>query len=1112
MAGRRLPYELAAGDRQYLRAVIDSGRKESVQPLPTSAAAWLTLAVSELACRPVAVVVDGPLTQDAFCQDLRTLGGAEGSSLGYYPGWENLPADGVRPQLDLAGDRLEWLHQWLRGHRPRVTVFTVQALMQRTIAGEVLSRSLFSLRVGEDADLEEVIERLESLGYAFGLEISVKGEAALRGGILDVWPPTEPWPVRIEWFGPTVDSMRIFDPHAQRSLERRDRVVITPASEWVGEGDAGPSGSVLDYLADDVLWVRYDPDSVHRHAEVYRESIAEAGAQDVMVSEAEMERIDRRQAPGPVLSIGLDDDAVTVSRRLDIDLLPGVPAVAAEGMEPEALEEERRRFLTALDQARAEGKDIAFYFATEGSRDRFLDQVEEAGYGFPPERVRVGRLSEGFCVPSRGIFRVCEHDLYGRRKALRGRYDLHAPRPGPSRIAGRRVTEWTDLQPGEYVVHVEHGIGRYLGLFEVRVSDQLQEVLTIAFDEDARLHVPVSHAHLLSRYVGAGARPPKLHKLGGRRWANEKRAMETAVRDLASSMLETQAAREVREGWNFPPDTEWQHEFEMSFPFEETADQRRAIAEVKADMERPRPMDRLVCGDVGYGKTEVAMRAAFKAVMSGKQVAVLVPTTVLAQQHFDRFTARMASFPVAIEVLSRFQSRGDQRGVVEGLKAGAVDIVIGTHRLLQKDIAFRDLGLLIIDEEQRFGVEQKEFLKQMRQLVDVLTLTATPIPRTLYMGLVGTRDMSTIQSPPQERLPIETVFAADDDALIRRAILRELNREGQVYFLHNRVKTIERMAQRLSRLTPEARLAVAHGQMPEHELSEAMRDFVRGDIDVLLCTTIIESGVDIPNVNTILIDRADRFGLAELYQLRGRVGRYKHQAYAFLLLPRGGGLLAAARKRIGALQQYSSLGAGFKLALKDLEIRGAGNLLGAEQSGHISAVGFELYCQFLRRTVARLRGEPMPALVDVEVRLDFIDQATGAAEHANAAVIPSGYIDDEDLRVQAYRKIASCAAEDEVDDLRDEFCDRFGAVPPAVDRLLKIRRVRVLAAAAEIDRVETRDDRVLLSRADAFVKDGARFPRLDGATTDARLDALIDVVRALRPPPADQGRPAVAAS
>ena len=647
---------------------------------------------------------------------------------------------------------------------------------------------------------------------------------------------------------------------------------------------------------------------------------------------------------------------------------------------------------------------------------------------------------------------------------------------------------------------MDHGIGKYLGLYEMTFRGRQQEVLSIQYDGNAKLHLPVSQAHLLTRYVGTGARPPRLHRLGGRKWATDRYGVERAVQDVAATMLETQAERESKPGFSFAPDGPWQLEFEGAFPFEETPDQTRAIHDVKKDMERSRPMDRLVCGDVGYGKTEVAMRAAFKAVMAGKQVAILVPTTILAQQHADTFADRMAAFPFTIEMLSRFQTRGRQRAIVSEVREGSIDIVIGTHRLLQKDIAFHDLGLLIVDEEQRFGVDQKERIKRLRTQVDVLTLSATPIPRTLYMSLLGAKEMTTIQSPPRERLPIETVITTNDDPLIRKAILRELNRGGQAFFLHNRVHSIERMHERLRSLVPEARIAIGHGQMNEHELETVMHTFVSGGYDVLLCTTIIESGLDIPNVNTIIVDRADRFGLAELYQLRGRVGRFKRQAYAYLLLPKGVDLIGSARQRIGALSRYAGLGSGFKLALKDLEIRGTGNLLGAEQSGHITTIGFELYCQFLKRTIARIRGEDVPLLVDVDMKLDFITYATADAGRPDAAVIPPSYIDDEDLRVHAYRKLATVASEAEATLLAEEFTDRFGPIPLSLHRLFAIMRARILAASRDIQQVETRGEKIMMVSGGGFVKKGTRFPRFSSDSPDQRLDELIAVIRALPSP------------
>jgi len=630
-----------------------------------------------------------------------------------------------------------------------------------------------------------------------------------------------------------------------------------------------------------------------------------------------------------------------------------------------------------------------------------------------------------------------------------------------------------------------------------------------------KLYVPVTEAHLVSKYVGAGQARPPLNTLGGARWAKTKAQAEKAVRDLAGDLLSIQAARELQLGHAFAPDSPWQREFEGAFIYEETPDQMRAIQETKADLEKPRPMDRLICGDVGFGKTEVAIRAAFKAVMDGRQVAVLVPTTVLAQQHFNTFRERMADYPVRIELLSRFRTRRQQERVIKDLGSGAVDIVIGTHRLVQDDIGFRELGLVIIDEEQRFGVMQKEKFKLLRKLVDVLTLSATPIPRTLYLALTGARDMSTIETPPQDRLPVETIVTQYDERVIRDAIQRELNRGGQVFFLHNRVMTIETVAKKLKALVPQARMVVGHGQMHSDDLEEVMAEFVNGQADVLLSTTIIESGLDIPNANTIIIDRADRFGLSDLYQLRGRVGRYKHQAYAYLLLPRHAGLLTDARKRISAIKQYSTLGSGFKIAMRDLEIRGAGNLLGAEQSGHITAVGFELYCQLLKQSVSALKDEKVKPRVEVQVRLDFLSLRPGEdprpvplpgvgasdggrrSKETASAYIPLGYISDSRQRIEVYRKLAQATDRPSLESLRRELRDRFGPTPRAIDLLLLVAELKTLASDRGIAGIETKEDKLMLTRNNDYITLAGKFPRLTKQDPKARLSEIKKLMLAL---------------
>jgi transcription-repair coupling factor (superfamily II helicase) len=686
----------------------------------------------------------------------------------------------------------------------------------------------------------------------------------------------------------------------------------------------------------------------------------------------------------------------------------------------------------------------------------------------------------------------------------------------------RTQIDFSELNEGDYVVHLEHGVGRYLGVVTlgdpssvaegaspapfsagtVATTGKRQEVLALEFADEARLYVPLEQAYLVSRYVGVGKKSPPLSSLGDARWSRAKRTAAASVFDYAGKMLALQAERETQTGHPFGPDTKWQVEFEHSFPFKETPDQLKAIIDTKIDMERPRSMDRLICGDVGFGKTEVAIRAAFKAVMDGRQVAILAPTTVLAQQHFEVFRQRMLDYPVRIEMLSRFRSQGEQKKVLKLLREGGVDVVVGTHRLISGDVVFKNLGLVVIDEEQRFGVLHKEKFKELFKLVDVLTLSATPIPRTLYLSLVGVKDMSTIETPPLNRLPVETIVAGYDERIIRDAINRELERQGQVFFLHNRVQTIERMREKIVDLCPNARVDIGHGQMDADELEAVMARFVAGKIDVLVCTTIIESGLDIPNANTIIIDRADRFGLADLYQLRGRVGRAEHKAYAYLLLPREMMSVGAARKRINAIKQYSSLGAGFRIAMRDLEIRGAGSILGTAQSGHIAAVGFDLYCQLLKQAVAQLKGERAKLRLEVDVSLDFV--ATNEAEFAGAAgkdcvpaFIPSNYINETTLRIQAYRRVAEVTTVEQLQRLKRDWRDRFGKSPTAVDNLVLLTEIKLAAAKSGISRVETRERKLMLTRRGDFILVGGKFPRLVGVRIEEHLGEILELVRKL---------------
>ena len=1049
--------------------------------------------------RPTVVVTDGPRTLDALYQDLHTLGGGQAADIDFFPAWEgpaNADVRGGAP--DLLGDRLQTLlhsagnSREHDGDRPLQVLTNVQALMQRVPAPAELRQEILHIQTGAILAMEPLCEHLLEAGYRFEPEVMDKGEAAKRGGVIDLWPPNLPYPLRIDFFGDEVDSLRAFDPARQRSLDRMASVEILPAHE--GSEIRPATATLADYLPENTRWILFEADAIHQHAELFADLKAASGDTDQSLDPDEFYALIESRAGGGIVRSG---DALS-GLRMEIDLPPcvGLSAPLSSGPESEQIERARQGLIAAECERAADGWTVVFAFNTEGSRSRFEEVYGEQLR--PRERIHLvhGMIAEGFRFPALRLSVVAESDVYGIRKHLRNKYDAHSPTRKGAQAAGARVTELSDIQPGDWVVHLDHGIGKYLGLYEIDFAGQKQEVLSIEYAEGAKLHLPVGQAHLLSRYAGLGSGvTPEPHKLGGERWMRQKVVAERAVRDLAAQMLETQAIRETLPGHAFSADTPWQAEFEATFPFTETLDQENAIAAVKADMESTKPMDRLICGDVGYGKTEVAMRAAFKAVMDGKQVAVLVPTTILALQHYQGFAERMASFPVCVEMLSRFRTPLEQREIVARLRRGEIDIVIGTHRVTSKDVRFKDLGLVIIDEEQRFGVRHKETLKEMRRLVDVLTLSATPIPRTLYLSLTGARDVSSIQTAPRERLPVHTEVHPFDYDVIRPAILRELNREGQVFFLHNRVQSIHRLAQQLEARIPEARIVTAHGQMPERRLEEIMRKFAEGEADVLLCTTIIESGVDMPNVNTMIIDRADRFGLAELYQVRGRVGRYKHQAHCYLLLPGDGGIKAVARERLRVIRKYSALGSGFKIAMRDLEIRGAGNLLGSEQSGHIADIGFDLYCQLLEQSIRSLKKLPPKKIVDVKVRVDFLDMKPDARDPESACSLPVGYIEDESLRVEIYRRIAGLGSPDDVRALEEELQDRFGRMPRPVSNLLMLARIRIAANRLDIREVDVREQKIMLTRNGNYLMRGAKFPRLYQKSAPERLEELLHILQ-----------------
>ena len=1026
-------------------------------PMPVA-----VMAASLLGEGPSVLVTPSPETADQALADAAVL----------LPGVRLLP---LSPADDeealLTGGRMAQVRDILAAEGRCLIVASIHALLQPVPDPKALDAVSKTLRLNEDFPFDTLAETLTGLGYEREELVVEPLTFALRGGILDVWPAGAAQPVRAEFFGDTVDSLRAFDPATQCSVAKVTLLPLPPAPSAKLK-----TAQLLPQLKGASLWVQDAP------------SVEAALAQLPLVSQrqtnAEWLAAQAEALGGRVCWAGEPLRGGVPSVALVAEPIRGVRDLAGGGRDnhPDFYTNLRKTLLTELDAEARKRRTVVI--CAEGAAAREL-----LAHELPPDtkvKLLPESLSEGFALANLKLTVVSQGDLYPTTRTWRT-----PTRPRP--IAGQRLEYAFDVEPGELVVHLEHGIGRFLGLTEIEMEGRRTEVFTLEYAGGARLHVPTTHAHLLSRYIGPDSRKVKLHSLDGKRWRNEKEAAQRGIEDLAAGLLETQARRRVTPGFAFDLSDPWIAEFEALFPWQETPDQTRVIAEVKRDMASPMAMDRLLCGDAGYGKTEVAMRAAFIAVANHKQVALLAPTTVLAEQHFATFCDRMAHFPVRIEVLSRFRTQGQRAKTRLAAAKGQVDILIGTHALLTENIAFQDLGLLIIDEEQRFGVAHKERLKSLRALVDVLTMSATPIPRTLYLSLTGARDLSLLRTPPSNRVAVETLIQRDDDAVIAAAVRRELARGGQVFYLYHRVNTIGRVHERLRRIVPEARVLVAHGRMDAADLAETMAAFARGEADILLCTTIIESGIDIPRANTILIDRADRFGLADLYQLRGRVGRSAVKGFAYLLLPGEGLIDSDARKRLQALKRHSGLGAGYAIALRDLEIRGSGNLLGAAQSGHIAAIGFGLYCQLLRRTVARLKGEALPMLVDVTLSLDFLDTSPGASG-PNAAAIPYLYIENDAQRMNTYRRLAEAVTIQEINALRDELADRYGRPPPAAERTLRLARLRIRAAGAHLSMIEARQGLLTFyARLNhAPVRHFAHLPLPDKPT-----DALLDHIESL---------------
>ena len=1081
-----------------LEALRQGSPAEKMAGLTSPAKALVTaLAATELR-RPALVLVEDERRAASLLEALqffyRTLNGNSAAPVLLLPALDTLPGVGAGPHPEILEVRASTLARLVSG-QCSIVVAPIDATLLSFAAPQFYESLSLSLTRDAEISLKEVIAHLAKTGYIRTELVEMEGHFSVRGGILDVFPAEAAKPVRIELLGDVVESLREFDPETQRSTGPVNRVILPPLTEFpltasrrddedldfpkfqtATEETVTERAATLFDLREGALLVLDEPEEIAQRAAKSRDRLladsaslaGDAAVPFVLPEDQWKKALDRQQR------FSLEELALRRDGR-DPRTLKVQPTARYHGQIQAFLGEIRGRL--------SAGDEVLIAAASSGELERLADLcreyevpyrlgeleqsatgarlVEEVTSGSAPAAVLLrAPLPEGFVIPEAKLAFYGTGDLFETAPAH------ERPRQRP-KTAGF-FSDFSELKPGDYVVHVDHGIGQFEGLQTIESDGRRGEFMRLQYADDVRLYVPLERMDLVQNYRSLEGTKPQLDRLGGTAWTARKTRVRKSLTDLADKLLELYAERKTATGYGFAPDAPWQHEFEDAFEFSETPDQATAIADIKRDMEAPTPMDRLLCGDVGYGKTEVAMRAAFKAVANSKQVAVLAPTTVLVFQHYETFRRRMAAFPIRVEMLSRFRSTREQKDILAALEEGKVDILIGTHRLLSRDVVFHDLGLLIVDEEQRFGVTHKERLKEMSRNVDVLTMTATPIPRTLNMSLVGLRDMSMIETPPKDRLAIQTVVAPFSESVIRRAIVEELDRKGQVFFVHNRVESIYSMAALIQKLAPKARVVVGHGQMGERELEKVMLQFIRDEADVLVSTTIVENGLDIPRANTIIVNRADRFGLSELYQLRGRVGRSNQRAYAYLLVPPEASLTPVAKRRLAALREFSELGAGFRIAALDLELRGAGNLLGREQHGHVAAIGFDLYTQMLERAVAAKKGEAEQPELRTTLNLGMDIR------------IPPEYLPSESLRLRTYKRIAEIRNEDERETLRRELADRFGPPPPAIDNLLDYAVLKSLCERLQISSVDRRAN-------EAAIK---FYP-----TTSVRPERLVRLVR-----------------
>ena len=1102
---------------------------------PTGKALFYSL-LQRAITRPLIVIVNDNRAVEELLPVMRAFADLTGAlspeAVIGLPAYDVLPFENLSPHPEIQEARATALWKIATGSA-EIVITPVAASAMRLRSGGFYADLAKVVRRGEMMDAERLIEHLRIVGYSQVDVVDMPGEFAHRGGLLDVYPPEQDRPVRVEFFGDEIESLRKFDPETQRSAAVTDEVVLLPLTETPVEEEtlaainarltgerlagsdemieravratgvtvfpgwelyapaAGATESFFDLLPNATV-VLDEPDALKetqdnwwtKLAEVHERSlVGNLVRPDDLYLSPEQWQLRLQQATAvAVEQLGIED--ADAGEHL---ILQTQPTTRFHGSVAAMTEE--------VERLTRDGKRVMFAVSSTGEVERLADVFNEYNLSFrigsrtpkPGNEVFVDEstyfaeemtattivkayVPEGLALPEANLVLFGARDLFDESEVSLGR-----PQKQKSKVSAF-LSDFRDLAVGDYVVHVEHGIGQYQGLKEIPQEDGgAAEFMILEYAEGARLYVPLTRLDLVQKYRSSEGVKPVLNRLGTQQWQKTKARVKKAMKDMAEELLKLYAARRTAEGHSFAPDSEWQREFEASFEFNETEDQMNAIVDVKHDMEASTPMDRLLCGDVGYGKTEVAMRAAFKAVSDNRQVAVLAPTTVLAFQHYNTFKQRFAAFPLKIDMLSRFRTSKQQQETIGKIEAGQVDIVIGTHRLLSKDVKFSDLGLVIVDEEQRFGVRHKERLKQLRKEVDVLTMSATPIPRTLHMSLLGLRDMSVIETPPKDRMAIQTVVSAWDEKLLRSSIEKELERGGQVYFVHNRVDSIYEIADKIRELVPKARILIGHGQMPEAELERVMLAFMRHEADILLATTIIENGLDIPLCNTIIINRADRHGLSELYQLRGRVGRSDRRAYAYLLIPPDRDLSDLARRRLAALKEFSDLGAGFKIAALDLELRGAGNLLGGEQSGHIEAVGFELYTTMLERTVRELKGELPEETPETQLNLGLNIR------------IPAEYIREENQRLRMYKRVAGVESESALEDVAGELGDRYGAPPPAVRNLLEYAALRLLSQRIGVAQIERRREAVSIRFTETATVDPERLARFVAGETGAQF-------------------------